>query len=210
MRDFAPIRTHTKADVAYAQLRRHIIDGSLIPGETLNQEQVAAALQVSVTPLREALRHLEGEGLVNISGNHVIIAPLSNKEIGELRYVRNALEMMAVKLATSKITPEQHSALLALADINPELAAVDWRQAHTVFHSKIWEIAGNSVLIDTLERLTSRIERYRRLVINSELNAKMVAIPHRELAEAIIPGNEDTAVEALLQHMQPVLTVDPE
>lgn len=210
MQDFLPIKTYTKADVAYAQLRRHILDGSLPPGEVLNQEQVATALRVSVTPLREALRHLEGEGLVVISGNRVTIAPLSNKEISELRYVRNSLEVLAIRLATSKITPEQQNTLLALADISPTLSPIEWRRAHTAFHSKIWEIADNSVLTDTLERLTARIERYRRLVANPELNAKMVAVPHRALAEAITPDDEDAAVEALLQHMQPILTVDSE
>ncbi len=206
---FSPVSSQKKADVAYVELRRHILDGSLAPGEALNQEQVAGALQISVTPLREALRRLEGEGLVSMVGNHISIVPLSNKEIWDLRQVRGSLEMMSVKLAVANITPDQKTELLTLSDISSNLEVAKWYEAHVRFHRRIWEIAANYVLMDTLDRITARIERYRRLAATAEYYTRLIAVPHRHLAESIASGTEDLAVEAMNEHLKPILVLGP-
>jgi DNA-binding GntR family transcriptional regulator len=208
---FSPVSSQKKADVAYVELRHHILDGSLAPGAMLNQEQAAAELRISVTPLREALRRLEGEGLVLMVGNHVSIVPLSNKEIWDLRQVRGSLEIMSVKLAVANITPDQKTELILLSDISPDLGVAEWHESHMHFHRRIWEIAANYALMDTLDRIMARIERYyRRLAATADYYTQITAIPHREVAESLASGEEEIAIAAMEEHLRPVLVLGPD
>src|ERR1700735_2518767 len=85
----------TTADAAYQALRQGILQGDLAPGERLRSDALANDLRVSRTPVREALRKLEAEGLVERSGSGLIVREFSEKDLTELFYVREALEGMA-------------------------------------------------------------------------------------------------------------------
>src|ERR1700730_14446555 len=90
----------TKAEAVYQELRRRILSSVILPGSMLSQEALAVQLGVSITPLREALRRLETEGLVKTLAHRTMtIPPLTRKEVRELYAVRLQLDPLAAKLA---------------------------------------------------------------------------------------------------------------
>src|SRR6266545_115587 len=95
-------RFTTKAEAAYEEIRQRILAGIFEPSAALNQEALAPELGVSVTPVREAVRRLEAEGLVRFEAHKtVIVAPLSRTELSELYDIRLKLDPYAAQLATS-------------------------------------------------------------------------------------------------------------
>src|SRR5271168_281327 len=97
----------TTAEAVYQALRYGIVHGDLEPGERLRSDALATELRVSRTPVREALRKLEAEGLVAHSGSRLIVRAFSEQDLTELFYVREALEGMAARLAAENATPSE-------------------------------------------------------------------------------------------------------
>jgi len=95
-----PLVFKSKADAVYREVRQRILDGELSPGSSLNQEQLAATLEVSTTPLREALRRLETQGFVRtVAHREIVVAPLVVEELVALWEVRRDLDATAAALA---------------------------------------------------------------------------------------------------------------
>jgi len=167
-----PLIALTKAEAAYVEVRAQIIEGTLAPGSTIHQESLANALGLSVTPLREALRRLEGEGLIALRPHHVVsVLPLTRRELGELCVARVRLEPLAASLAAESATPRELSEISALArqsqarDLHAQL------RAHREFHHSIYAASHNAVLADLLEHLWTRTDRYRAIVLRDRVLA---------------------------------------
>src|SRR5437763_8262726 len=97
------LRFTTKAEAVYGELRSRILAGSLEPAARLNQEALALEFGVSVTPIREAVRRLEAEGLVQLQAHKtVLIAPLSGEELEEIYELRLQLDPFAASIATTR------------------------------------------------------------------------------------------------------------
>ena len=102
------LQTTTKAEAVYLEIRARILTGALSPGLQINQEALAASLGVSITPLREALRRLEMEGLARLEAHRtVVIAPLIGRELDELYVIRMELDALAAGLAAAKASDTQ-------------------------------------------------------------------------------------------------------
>jgi len=98
----------TKADGAYIEMRDQILLGLLEPGSRIDYVQLSAALGVSITPLREALRRLEADHLVIRNAHRdVVIAPLTREEASDLVAVRRELDLLAARLAAAQMTPDE-------------------------------------------------------------------------------------------------------
>ena len=106
----------TTADAAYRALRQAILQGDLAPGERLRSDALASELRVSRTPVREALRKLEAEGLVRARARVSIVRAFSEQDLTELFYVREALEGMAARLAAENATPGEIAEIRELLD----------------------------------------------------------------------------------------------
>src|ERR1700735_5933802 len=101
----------TKADGVYLEMRNQILYGVLEPGSRVDYGQLSAALGVSITPLREALRRLEADHLViRIAHRDVIVAPITRQEASELVQVRRELDLLAARLAASQRTADELAA----------------------------------------------------------------------------------------------------
>src|SRR5207244_1842085 len=106
----SPLPFRTKAEAVYGELRRRILSGVLEPSAPLNQEALAPEFGVSVTPVREAVRRLEAEGLVRFQAHKtVVVAPLSLDELTEIYDIRLTLDPYAASLATIKATDAELS-----------------------------------------------------------------------------------------------------
>ncbi len=106
----------TTAEAVYQVLRHGIVHGDLAPGERLRSDALANELRVSRTPVREALRKLEAEGLVAQSGSGLVVRAFSEQDLTELFYVREALEGMAARLAAENATPSEIAEIRELLD----------------------------------------------------------------------------------------------
>lgn len=203
----SPVVHRTKADAAYAELRSLIISGRLRPSEPLNQEQLAAALGVSTTPLREAIRRLETEEFVVTEAHReVTVAPLNIDHIAELFETRAGLEIFAAYLAAERVTDEDFEAMKAALErsrksVEGKAEADEAWAANRHLHKTIARASHNAVLIDLLEALWDRYERCRPLFDSTILDPS-VESEHEAVVKAIEEGRADDAAAALRKHLE--------
>jgi DNA-binding GntR family transcriptional regulator len=190
----------TKAEAAYLVLRERILEGSLPPGSTINQERLAADLGLSITPLREALRRLEAEELVALSAHKIVsVAPLTWQELRELCITRKQLDPLAATLAADQASDQEIRTIAALAaqrrppDLRGRLAS------HRDFHLAIYAASRNSVLAGILRQLWDRTDRYRIIVLRDRDFDHGTGAEHAEIAKAI-RARDGTAVADLMRH----------
>jgi DNA-binding GntR family transcriptional regulator len=208
----------TKADHAYYVLRQQIARGVLPAGEPINQEELAAGIGISVTPLREALRRLAAEGFVVLAAHRdARVAPLTAEEARSLSEMRIPLESLAAGLAAERIAPAERAELEALADqLEPlgEHASEHALDVHRRFHAAIWDAAHNEPLTQTLDLLWDRADRYRRQGLSEIRGTGATRTAdyeqHFELRDLILAGERDGAADLMRRHVEvSLLSIGP-
>lgn len=206
----APIdRYSTKSDFAYAEVRDRIVTGVYPPGTVLNQASLAVDLGISTTPLRESLRRLKSEGLVELDAHRdARVTELSAEEARDLLEIRRALDPLAAALAAERRTKddiaEMRAALAELEPVPNQPAVVDL-VAHRRFHRALYCAAHNELLINTLDGLWDKADRYR--LVGLEERRKQperdhMTRVHRELFAAVTAGDPDVARDLMLNHIR--------
>ena len=153
-------------DVVFNTLREAILKGELKPGERLMELQLASKLGVSRTPIREAIRMLQQEGLaVTIPRRGAEVAKMTEKNMEDVLQIREALEILAVQLACEKVTEQQVLKLEeAVEEFERAVKTGDLKQiaqSDIDFHDKIYEAADNPRLVNLLNNIREQIYRYR-------------------------------------------------
>jgi DNA-binding GntR family transcriptional regulator len=184
--EYLPLR-----DVVFNTLRDAILTGKLVPGERLMENQLAEKLGVSRTPVREALRMLELENLVELvprKGAQVL--DMSEKDITNILEVRSALEGLATSLACKKMTKEDLQQLKNM-EVDFEKAVADNDVDHFVdidedFHDLIFAATENDKLISIFRNLRIQLYRYRMAQAkNNETSMSTIVAHHRSIIRAI-------------------------
>lgn len=182
LNDYLPLR-----DVVFNTLRQAILMGELEPGARLMEIQLANRLGVSRTPIREAIRKLELEGLVvMIPRKGAEVAKITSKDLHDVLEVRCALEELAVELACNKISAEDIAALKETLEafktaLNNKVLA-DIAATDVYFHDIIYTATHNDRLIQMLSNLREQMYRYRvEYLKDSQSHSKLI-----EEHEAII------------------------
>jgi len=201
MDDYLPLR-----DVVFNTLRQAILRGELKPGERLMEIQLANKLGVSRTPIREAIRKLELEGLVlMIPRRGAEVAEITEKSLRDVLEVRGALEELAVKLACQKITDEQIGELrVAEKEFEQALSSGDvtvYAEADVKFHDVIYRATDNQRLIQLLFNLREQMYRYRVEYLKREEAHGTLLIEHKRIIETIANRDMEAAVDAVCQHI---------
>lgn len=200
----------TKNAYAYHSVRELIMSGDLHPGEALAQAQLAADLGVSLTPMREALRKLEAEGLITIDAHrNAKVAPLTAREATDLFQVRERLDPMAALLAASNRTDDDIAQIRRAADrMKPLTDTADLQAlaAHREFHRAIYRASHNDLLIGMLESLWDKADRYRQIGLasrkDSAADKSRVAREHERIMQAVIDGNAEAAEREMTDHVR--------
>ncbi|WP_139005563.1 GntR family transcriptional regulator [Arthrobacter crystallopoietes] len=200
----------TKNAYAYEEVRQRIMVGTLEPGQPLAQSQLAAELGVSLTPMREALRRLDAEGLVYIDAHkNARVATLSATEAKYLFEVRERMDPMAAALAAERRTDSDIVRLKeAAARLKPlaDESDLDALTAHREFHRAIYTASHNELLINLLEGLWDKADRYRQVGLktrkDSAADRRRVDREHASIMKAVIAGNAAEAERQMLQHVQ--------
>jgi DNA-binding GntR family transcriptional regulator len=194
----------TLRERALEALRAAVLSGQYRPGDHLGEVELAGSLGVSRGTVREALRHLQQEGLVTAGTRGMLrVNILTPAEVRELFEVRAALEALAVRRITA--SPRRESAVAslrtALDDLAREQDDVTARmQADLAFHLLLCRLGGNSMLVEAWERLEGRM---RVAILNGAAwQAPMMARDrHAPIVDAIERGDADAAVAVVEEHM---------
>lgn len=202
MADGAAPATLNTASV-YERVREAILDGGLAPGATMSQVALADELGISRTPLREALRMLQSEGLVDAEHNRrVKVAPLSPDDLEQLCVIRVTLEAQAIRLAVPRMTAEDLARLEGFfAEMAHFAEGRDYRRwvvPHQAFHRALTAPAGDRFTA-ALTQLFDHAERYRRLHVGRGPSAWATA-GHRRILDACKRHDRDAAGRMLAQH----------
>lgn len=209
----APLRESgaaTTADAAYLALRQSILQGDLAPGERLRSDALANELKVSRTPVREALRKLEAEGLVQRSGSGLIVREFTEHDLTELFYVREALEGMAARLAAENATRDEIAEIRELLDdmetVNQRGELVALRPLTAEYHRMVGRAAHNGRLLQSLENLLGHVRQMQTsTLLNVKGRASEAIKEHRELLEAIEARDADRAEKIARAHRRKTL-----
>ena len=202
MNEYLPLR-----DVVFNTLRQAILRGELKPGERLMEIQLANKLGVSRTPIREAIRKLELEGLVlMIPRKGAEVAEITIKDLEDVLEVRAALEELAVCDACENITEEQILALKEAAD-NFQAALesddlVKCAETDMAFHEIIYQASDNKRLNQVLNNLREQMYRYRVEYLKEEQTRNLLVSEHEELVKAIREGDVQKAQDISFHHLE--------
>ncbi|NBE92672.1 GntR family transcriptional regulator [Nonomuraea sp. KC401] len=198
----------TKADLAYLRVKELILSGELPPASVIAQARLARDIGISTTPLREALRRLKSEGLVELDAHRdARVAPLAAEEARDLLELRRSLDPLAVALAAERRTKADITAMRAAAQGLEPLPA-DPAYAHLVahrrFHRALYAASHNDLLIQTLDSLWDKADRYRRLALEAGRGQDArdrKAAEHEALVELVIAGEAEGAAAVMRRHI---------
>ncbi|KUO74339.1 MAG: GntR family transcriptional regulator [Clostridia bacterium BRH_c25] len=200
--NYKPLR-----EVVFESVRGAIISGVLKPGERLMEVQLAEKLGVSRTPIREAIRKLELEGLViMLPRKGAYVADLSIKDITDVLEIRAALEGLASGLAALRMTEVEIEELkLTALHFSQAIEADDFDeivQMDIEFHDRIFKATRNEKLLQITNNLREQVQRFRIMYINKSNKSKELAKEHFEIAEAISGRDMDMAAEIAKKHIE--------
>ena len=201
MDEYLPLR-----DVVFNTLREAILRGELKPGERLMEIQLANKLGVRRTPIREAIRKLELEGLVlMIPRKGAEVAQITEKSLRDVLEVRRALENLAVQLACLRMSPQTLADLKAAARAFEEILGGEdvtaVAEADVAFHDVIYMATDNQRLISLLNNLREQMYRYRVEYLKKKECHKQLLWEHQEIIRAIEAGEIDVATKITEQHI---------
>ncbi|MGW6914316.1 GntR family transcriptional regulator [Kitasatospora sp. NPDC054939] len=199
-----------QAETAHRRLRELILDGRYPPGTRLTELEVAAVLEMSRTPVREAFRALAANGLVTDAGRGVRVVELDERELADAYRVRAALEALTTELAAERqragrIAPAELAELRGLADLTHTATAAGDLAAgvrlNRRFHRRIAELADSPIALHTLDLLWDRIQVSTRRSLRPAGRTDVVDAQHRAVLDAVAAGDPQAAGAAARRHV---------
>lgn len=201
MDEYLPLR-----DVVFKTLRQAILKGELEPGERLMEIQLAERLGVSRTPIREAIRKLELEGLVlMIPRKGAEVAKISENNLRDVLEVRRSLEELAIDLSCQRISTEE---LEELKQADKQFAraigggdVMEIAQTDEAFHEIIYASTKNQKLVQILNNLREQMYRYRLEYIKDADKRQILLVEHEQILKALSLRHVNEAKMAVREHI---------
>ena len=192
MDEFLPLR-----DVVFNTLRQAILTGELKPGERLMEIHLANKLGVSRTPIREAIRKLELEGLVTmIPRRGAEVAQITEKSMNDVLEVRRAMDALCVELACDRITPEELQDLKKACDTFE--AAVKTDDIKQIAQA---DVALHDIIVQVVNDLSEQMYRYRFEYIKDFSQHERLVEEHKVIYESIVKKDKETASNMAKVHI---------
>ena len=193
-------------DVVFNTLREAILKGELKPGERLMELQLAAKLGVSRTPIREAIRMLEQEGLaVTIPRKGAEVAKMTEKDMEDVLQIRDALDELAASIACEQMTKEQLDTLTeTMHEFEESTKSKDLKKiaaADVQFHDIIYQATGNPKLVNMLNNLREQMYRYRIEYLKDSAVRRQLAKEHKAICEALRTHDRESALRYVYVHI---------
>jgi DNA-binding GntR family transcriptional regulator len=196
---------------AYQAISLAIANLELKPGESLTQDRLAKWLSISRTPVREALRRLEQDGMIQtVPGRGLVVTELTIKDVEDMLELLRLMDAHAAYLAAQRRTPQQADqlasvtrALMAAAELRDVEA---WSKADKPYHEMLLEASGNQLLRQSIQDVRRRLHR---ITINSATRPERLLActqEHQAVADAIVRGDADAAAQLMQQHIDAMST----
>jgi len=196
-------RDMSQGEAAYEQLLAAIRAGGFQPGDRLRETDVAAQFNLSRTPVREALRKLEADGIIEHRPRlGAVIRQLSHAEVVSLYEMRIVLERTAAEMAAKHAAQAE---IDALYDINTALSASTPDKAVTLnqdFHRGIYLAARNGFLLESARALNNAMMLLGPTTLDDATRIEVVSAQHQQILDAIAQGDAKSAGEAAATHLQ--------
>ncbi len=193
------------ADQVFERLENDIIQGVYPKGEILTELKLVEQLGVSRTPIREALRRLEQERLIEDAGKGSRVLGITEEDLMDIMTIRERVEGVAAYYATKNITPEAKKEFTHLVDLQEfyfeKGDAERLRQVDDQFHDMICLLSKRNVIMDTLIPLHRKTRRYRRIAMSDWARATKTKGEHYEIYQAIVSGDAELAEKLTSQHI---------
>ncbi|MBQ7671051.1 MAG: GntR family transcriptional regulator [Clostridia bacterium] len=199
-------KTVSIAGQVFENLERDILSGKYERGDVLTETRLSDELGVSRTPIREALRRLEQEHMIEIGSKGAVVVGISEDDIDIIYEVRSRIEGIASRLAASRATPEDVDGLRQTIELQEFYTAKGnaekIKNEDNDFHKRIYYLSGCTPLADTLESLHKKVVKYRRASLSDSSHSEEALAEHRAIMEAIAAHDADAAENATILHVQ--------
>ena len=199
-------KTISLADQVFDHLENDILSGKYQRGEILTESKLSAELGVSRTPIREALRRLEQEHIIEESGKGSVVIGINEKDLEDIFMIRKSLECQVAALAAKNRTEEQLKQLREALEFQEfylnkkdpdQIKLMDSR-----FHETLYKLSGSTAFYDTLVPLHKKIQKYRRASVTNSSRAEASVAEHRKICEAIEAKNTALAAKYASEHVE--------
>jgi DNA-binding GntR family transcriptional regulator len=200
------------AEVVYRRIRRSIIRGEFPLGSSLSETDLARRLQVSKTPVREALRRLAQEGLVRtIPHRGTVVASLTAADLEEVYLMRSRLESLAARFAAERLTAEDAKALQAVVEeLEVATGAGDTaaiRELNVRLHQLVWQASHTTRLTQVLLNLQDYVEMSRSALLWQPRGAEVLLTEHVAIVRGVLDRDPLAAEQAVIRHIDHILEV---
>jgi len=198
--------TPSTSEVIVMHLREAIISGRLEEGVPIRQDDIAKMFNVSKIPVREALKRLEAEGLVQFQRNKgAVVTKISEPELAQMFEVRVLLEVQAVRLAIPHMNEETFAQAEKICEeFMAESDVGRWAQLNWEFHACLYEPARRPFLLGLIRSIHDKVERYLRLQLSLSDGKERADREHRAIIEACRKGDADKAADLVEEHLSGV------
>jgi len=198
------IERDSVAELVYRAIRQDIASGYYAPG-VLRIRPLAERFNVSATPIREALRRLEAEGLVTLRNRRIMVRGVSSEELDEIFDIREVLERYAIAEAARRgvdaKTFRRLDELVVEMDATQGTDQDRWRSVNQEFHTLIYGLAGNPRLLLMIDSLWVAVEPYLRLYVRVAQDLSSAQDEHRAMLAALRARDADRAGDVLARHL---------
>lgn len=202
----AEFKSVSLASQVFEKLETDIITGVYPRGEVLTELKLVEQLGVSRTPIREALRRLEQERLIEESGRGSVVLGITVEDLVDIMDIRQRVEGLAAYYATKNLTEEGAEKLKQISELQDfyyEKQDLDHlRQMDDRFHDAIYQLSNRPVLRDTLVPLHRKTQRYRKISIGDKNRLGKSIQEHRAISQAIISGDAELAAQLITAHIE--------
>ena len=194
------------ADQVFEKLENDIIHGVYPRGEILTELKLVEQLGVSRTPIREALRRLEQERLIEDSGKGSVVLGITEDDLIDIMNIRQNIEGLAAYYAAVNMTDEGRRELTHIVDLQDHYYAKGdmehMRQMDDEFHDAICRLSRRAVIMDTLIPLHRKTRRYRRLAMDDAARVAVTRQEHKAICQAILDGEAEKAAQLSAEHIK--------
>lgn len=209
--DIAPLARTTMHAELVSRIRDMIIEGRLEPGARIHEGQLGAALGISRTPLREALKFLASEGLILlVPGRGAVVRKLTEQDVRNMLSVLAALETLAGRLACATASDEEIASVRRLHDEMMQLYRagnrLEYYKRNQAIHAAIATISGNDFLASTHEGIQSRLRRIRYIGNGAPEKWRAAVAEHEEMIVALESRDAERLAAVLTRHLDATWT----
>lgn len=199
-------RSVSLADQVFDHLENDILTGIYPRGEILTENRISETLGVSRTPVREALRRLEQEHIIEESGKGMMVLGITYEDAENIYEIRERIEGLAARGCAENASDEDIAKLGDILDLQEFYVTKDdaekMKTMDNDFHREVYRLSGSAVLYDTLMPLHKKIQKFRKSSLQDPGRAARSVTEHRKIYEAIAARNAAGAEEAMIEHIR--------